>query len=427
MRAKVNSIELGGTTNLAVMAPIKAGFVPGFETMTYLDRLRRLLKAMHSARQNTRESELRPPVFPDSIGRFGIIHSFRYTVVPPHPATGGIEEQGASRLSLNVSFDGGWEPYMRVIFRDIGSLLDALFCHCEGYPGSQKVGFDTYCRWVRDNEFNAGIFYTDSPATLTDVRYLSEIERLQREAANPDEADQAIARFALDSERQQVGRAFQSVWLNPTESLALPLRGLKGLYRLSPYFPRNEDRDDLVLLRFAQSALREFTQVIARPELQKLEAWQGVAPLFREELAWLGQPDRPLPQADRLTYSRTGLQDAILNRDDPVTHGCIVLLGVRDADAATKALADLAAKCGAPTAPDQIRHHVTFTYEGLASLKIAPGRLDVLPQEFAEGMEARCGLLGDVRTNHPDRWHRPRRYSTSTMPLAGDRVDLTSV
>ena len=146
MRAQVNSIELGGVTNLAVLAPVKAGFVNGFETITYLERLRRLLKALHAARQNLRESELRKPVFPDSIGRFGIIHSFRYAIVAPDPATTASGEPGTSRLSLNVSFDGGWEPYMRVIYRDIGSLLDALFCHCDGYPGSRTAAFDDYCR-----------------------------------------------------------------------------------------------------------------------------------------------------------------------------------------------------------------------------------------------------------------------------------------
>ena len=153
MRAKVRSIELGGVVNLAVLAPIKRGFVPGFETITYLERLKRLLDALQVARQNLRESELRRPVFPDSVGRLGIIHNFRYAIVPPEPPPAGAQQPGVSRLSLNVSFDGGWEPYMRVIFRDIGTLLDALFCHCVGYPGSVNANYDKYCRWVRDHGY----------------------------------------------------------------------------------------------------------------------------------------------------------------------------------------------------------------------------------------------------------------------------------
>ena len=117
---------------------------------------------------------------PDPIGRFGIISHFRYALVPP-------DLVGAKRwhLSLNVTFDGGWEPYMRVIYRDIGPLLDALLCHCEGYPGSRSSNFDTYCRWVRAAELDAGIYYTDSPVTLADQRYLASVERLQRESGNP--------------------------------------------------------------------------------------------------------------------------------------------------------------------------------------------------------------------------------------------------
>ncbi|MEN9630215.1 MAG: hypothetical protein RJA10_3443, partial [Pseudomonadota bacterium] len=42
-----------------------------------------------------------------------------------------------------------------------------------------------------------------------------------------------------------------------------------------------------------------------------------------------------------------------------------------------------------------------------------------LPQEFIDGMEARAGLLGDVRGNHPDRWQRPRHQ--------GREVELRSV
>jgi Dyp-type peroxidase family len=425
MRANVRSIELGGVANLAVLAPIKAGFVPGFETITYLDRLRRLLKAMHAARQNVRESELHKPVFPDPIGRSGIIHSFRYAIVPPYPLTAGADEPGTSRLSLNVSFDGGWEPYMRVIYRDIGTLLDALFCHCVGYPGSLKADFDTYCRWVRDNEVDGGIFYNDSTPSLGDQRYLGEVERLQRETPDRKEADAAIARFALESDAQQLARALAAVQADPKSTLALPLRTLKGLYRLAPFFPNNADGDDGVLIRFAQSALKEFRQVIANPKLKDSEIGRLAQTLLAAELAWLASDKTPpSPKTRQLDYSEAALQSAMLARDDPVTHGCVVMLGVRSAGAAATHLAEIAGLCGVPDSPAQVRHHVAFTHAGLAALGIAPERLDLLPQEFVEGMEARCGLLGDVRGNHPDRWLRPLRHAATP---ADERIDLTAV
>lgn len=420
MRANVTSIELGGVTNLAVLAPVKAGFVAGFETITYLDRLRRLLRAMHASRQNQRESELRPPTFPDSIGRFGIIRSFRYTIVPPRPAA-----PGRWQLSLNVSFDGGWEPYMRVIYRDIGTLLDALFCHCEGYPGSRTSDYDTYCRWVRDNEFDGGIFYNDSALTQSDANYLAEVERLQRETADREHVDQLIARFALDSERQQIGRAFQAVWADPKAALALSLRSLKGLYRLATYFPENADDDGGVLRRFAQSALKEFRLVIAQPELAGSALWQPFAAAFAEELAWLAPAPPRAPTPPRLRFEPTALQAMVLGRADPATHGCVVMLGVREPAAAAAHLANVVAPlCAEPTNAAQVRHHVTFTFAGLQALGVHAERLDRLPQEFAEGMEARCGLLGDVRSNHPDHWRRPLRHR-GRQP--GERIDLTTV
>ncbi len=443
MRAKVSSIELGGIANLAVLAPIKAGFVDGFETITYLDRLRRLLKAMHSSRQNVRESELRKPVFADAIGRFGIIHSFRYAIVPPFPETVTAADPGISRLSLNVSFDGAWEPYMRVIYRDIGTLLDALFCHCVGYPGATRATFDDYCRWVRSYEIDGGIFYTDSSLSMGDGRYLSEVERLRREmpdpatavsapaaSAPPDSADAAIAQLALAPARVQAARSMQNVAADPKAALALSLRTLKGLYRLSTYFP-DSTADGAVLIRFAQSVLKEFRQAISHLDPAS-ELAQLAARLLADELAWLALDRRPKVADPRpLVFAESGLQSAMLGQDGPITHGCVVMLAVRHAKAAAAHFATLAAACAAPADPADpaaVRYHVAFSHAGLAALKLDPERLDALPQEFVEGMEARCGLLGDVRGNHPDRWTRPLRYRADPQP--GDRVeriDLTAV
>ena len=204
MAAK-RSIALGGMTNLAVLADVKPGMVIGFEPVSYLERLRKVLDALHSARQNVRESELSPPVFPDAIGRFGIIHHFRYAIVPPDSKTAAHPNGGVWRLSLNVTFDGGWEPYMRVIYRDIGTLLDLLFCHCEGYPGSRTSRFEDYCAWVRSNEIEAGIFYTDSGVTLGDHEYLAAADKIQREAKTLEQADAQIARLSMPEAAQPCG------------------------------------------------------------------------------------------------------------------------------------------------------------------------------------------------------------------------------
>lgn len=417
---RVNSISLAGITNLAVLAPVKLGFVEGFEPVTYLERLRKLLAAMHASRLNQRESEPRTPVFPDSIGRFGIIQNFRYALVDPQRGS-----SGRWQLSLNVSFDGGWEPYMRVIYRDIGSLLDALFCHCDGYPGSTIASFDEYCRWVRSNEIEGGIFYADSSASPSDQRYLAEVERLARETPAADEAQSLIARLALPPAARQAEAALQAVWRDPEAALALPLRTLKGLYRLSTYFPQNKADDAGTLRRFARSLLQEFRRVIQLEEIKQVPKWPFIAAGLADELAWLQhQPQQVKPNDRQLAYSADALQAMMLKSGDTSSHGCVALLGVRDADAAAARLKQLADLCAADSA-SPIRHHVALTCNGLLALKIPRQRLEALPQEFIEGMEARCGLLGDVRNNHPDRWLRPLRYGVPAD--SHQRIDLSVV
>ena len=52
MRSKVRGSGLAGTTNLALRAPVREGLAPAFEPVSYLERLRRLLNAMHASRRN---------------------------------------------------------------------------------------------------------------------------------------------------------------------------------------------------------------------------------------------------------------------------------------------------------------------------------------------------------------------------------------
>ena len=204
MQTDILSIELGGIANLALLAPIKPGFVDRYETITYARRLELLLKTVNAIRLASRESALIKSPFPDAVGRTGILHSFRYAIVPPElgskgePAPSEAEPRpGVYRLSLNVTFDGGWEPYIRVIHRDLGPLLDAIFCNCTGYPEARMHSFYTYTRWVRDHEIPGGLFYTESSMTAEDQRYLAAVEKMVREQPKGvAAADLARARFA---------------------------------------------------------------------------------------------------------------------------------------------------------------------------------------------------------------------------------------
>ena len=419
MTAAAHGIRLAGTTNLALIAPVLEGLAPGFEPISYLERLRRLLSAMHASRRNARESELRGSVFPDPIGQFGIISHFRYALVPPNLA-------GATRwhLSLNVGFDGGWEPYLRVIYRDIGPLLDALLCHCERYQGSRTIDFDTYCRWVRKAEMDAGIYYTDSEATVADQRYLSKVEELQRESSDPAATDLAVAVHAEADNLTAMTKGLLTARGDPGMYLPLYLRTLKGLYRLTGFWA-GPDGD--ILLRFAQLALAGFRQAISQPPALSADAeGRQVVAAFADELAWLGrQLDEP-QRNERLSWDPRRLQGALMPDAPRATHGALVLLKVTNASDALRYLSSLTAVCVAPAAAEgKARYHVALTMTGMRALGIHRERLASLPSEFQEGMESRAGVLGDLRANHPDHWHRPLRHGTS--PTGEDRIDMSVV
>ena len=52
------STQLAGIANLALLAPIRPGFVEGYETLTYAKRLESLLKTLDAIRHATRQGRL---------------------------------------------------------------------------------------------------------------------------------------------------------------------------------------------------------------------------------------------------------------------------------------------------------------------------------------------------------------------------------
>lgn len=444
------STGLAGVTNLAVLAPLRTGMVVNAEPIGYAHRLEKVLDALHASRKNLRESELLT-VFPDVIGRFGILQNFRYALVAPEPGPDGApNDDGVWRLSLNVTFDGGWEPYMRVIYRDIGTLLDLLFCHSPDYPGSRTSSFEDYCKWVRKYEVPAGLFYADTPVTLEDQHFFAEVDALEN--SGKEDAGKLARRHALPPGKVRDAKALAKAMRQPARVLALPLRTLRGLYRLSTYFPldpaRQDEGDAGVLRRFAREVLEDAIRLMneveklskaaeppsgmTKEQLEKLkETWKETKANCAEELEWLRWEEVPAaPQRDPGRIDPAKLQSQVLGAPgEKMTHGCLALLHVEEAQMAITSLVALAPRAAVVPAAGEIGTLVAFTYPGLEALGLSPDRLAALPQEFFEGMEARCGLLGDVRSNHPDRWSRPPWHDMATgKPReSGQQVDLATV
>jgi deferrochelatase/peroxidase EfeB len=410
--------QLQGISDLTVLANVKPGFVPdAFERETLAERLKRVLTTLNAVRQ-ARESSLRPSPFPDSIGRFGIIHFFRFALLPQAPESLLAPSTPApARLLLNVTFDGGWEPYMRVIWGPLGTLLDLIFCHCEDYPYAFESSYEQYVAWVRSREVTSQFFYTDSPATIADSRYLAGLQQLQLAAGGRASADAESTRFALKSPESVL----------PTPYAAqLVMRVLASLHALKPLFPRRDGEADQegFLLRFARDLLADLRGWVA---LGHFDPGGPLAPLvtpaFVDAKDWLMQtPVNELPPSPETSgttataspparaFSPERVQAGIAAPyPEPIDHGALLLLAIADAATFRDWLANTRwATAGNETPGDGVFRNLALTYPGLRRLGVPPDVLAKLPRELVEGMEARAGVLGDVRGNHPQQWNRPQ-------------------
>lgn len=77
---EIKTPSLAASTELLVMAPIRRGFVPSLDTITYKSRVKLLLRLLHAGRQS--QHEYRPlRTMSDAVERVGVIRSLRVAVV----------------------------------------------------------------------------------------------------------------------------------------------------------------------------------------------------------------------------------------------------------------------------------------------------------------------------------------------------------
>lgn len=392
--ARGNDVQLGGITDLNLLADIKPGFVDALEVVTYVDRLRKVLRTLNGLRLGSRESSAPASPYTDIVARWRIVHSFRWSIVDG--------QNGApDRLLLSVNFDGGWEPYMRVIWDQLGSTLDLMLCHTEGYTLSRDCSFETYARWVRAHEVSADFLFIESGRSVSDAEYLAKLEAAQRGRANE---------LAFNRLRAPASGETQPLPTDAKERFAMAARGLvplAGLFTLQRFFgARAPDR--ACLLRATHDILFELKELdTARQFPNDGGKTPGGALRQRhyEMLAWFEQPlAEPEVKARELSLKPGDLQCCILTKP-PGNRGGLVMLRVAQAAQAVAWLST------APVQRDDedgaqlgVWRQVALTLSGLKALGVPAARLERFPQAFKEGMAARAGLLGDVRHNHPAHW-----------------------
>lgn len=400
--ARGNDVQLGGITDLVLLADIKSGFVDALEVVTYVDRLRKVLRTLNGLRLGSRESSSPASPYTDIVARWRIVHSFRWAIVEG--------KAGApDRLLLCVNFDGGWEPYMRVIWDQLGSTLDLMLCHTEGYQLSCNCSFETYSRWVRAHEISADFLFIESGRTVGDAEYLALLEAAQRGHADELKADRL--RAPSSGQVRPLPGPDQ-----PAERFAMAARGLvplAGLFTLQRFF-RPGAPDGACLLRATQDVLFELTELGTAVQFPmpapgtpaaQLTPGESLRVRHHEMLAWFeAQLPRAATPPARLTLDRGQLQAGMLTRL-PANRGALLLLRVEQPARALAWLATAPVQAeGAPAGPGGVWQQLALTLAGLKALGIPEARLARFPQAFKEGMAARAGLLGDVRHNHPTHW-----------------------
>lgn len=374
-----------GATELTLLAPLKRGLIPALDSRSYESRATLVLAVLHALGISRREIDP-TPALGEAADAIRTIRSFRLAIVG---------DPGRRQVLLSVSFDGAWEPYMRRIWRDLGALLDLIFCNCEGYLLSWKHAFPAYAAWVRQAQVPTAFYYEDSPLTVADL------QDLQQQAGGAHPAPPAANGSPIDQARAAV----------------------IGLYRLTDMYPPGvADEDSETLRRAAQLLLGE-----VRPLVDAQPADFGRTPTERAAWTWFRSEVSAAPLPDDPPLNLANVQGGILEGHPQLAHGCLVLVEL-DKAAAVVALVDTLQPrpISAAAAPFEQQGPVfttlAFTLAGLERAGVDAGTLQQLPSEFREGMEARAGLLGDWQHNHPSHWTLPQAYG-----LPGQTVELSRV
>lgn len=414
--------SLAGTSELTVAAPIKTGFVPSLDAVTYKTRVMRVLHTLHLGRSAAHEHEL-ARVLSDAVERVGRIHSVSIRVLEPD-----------DKVVLSVVFDGAWEAYVRVIWQKVARLLDLIFCNTEGYRLGWESSYEDWGAWLKGAQCETAFLYATPGVTVADTRYLQMLERRHRRGSGaPGDLAVAELRIPTAEEIAELGIFGNdtAIGIDPTNAgcstpLDQPtaghapfvhgLRSLAGLHRLSDlHLPGTPD--GTVLLRAARELLPEFMRMVRDGNTYQTGLQRG-RERFDEAVRWFEQPDDALPAVriapprptDGEPGDRRNVQGGILEAYPDVAHGGLLLLGFASA-AALAAFLD-AVRNDVTTAqarlePDAIATNLAFTAPGLRCAGLPEELLRAFPDEFVQGMESRAGLLGDLRINHPRRWRLP--------------------
>ncbi|MET0341911.1 MAG: hypothetical protein ABW252_12975 [Polyangiales bacterium] len=426
MSDEATSKQLSNAHELFLLIPLKRGFVEQTERLTsYATRLRATLALLFAPTQRANERTLMPTA--NTIDRLQNLYGFHYGVV---------DRMQDAKLILGATFDSSWEMYFHNLVDTAGPFLDAIFCHCQGFEGRTCAdGYESFAEFVRENQVEAGIFYSATPdLTADDLRKLRRVARgesLDEPLARIEDEVLADKRAWRDAQRARRGDAFDADY---NEGLS---RFVASLWELRRLYPDSERIGARTAQRIFDEAVRQMLQsyVVKGQDVLRLLPqgadawWEG---LVDSKVASLptAVPEPVVLDGKQLA----NIQGNILEPYERVRHSALALMQLPvERSARTTLLRSLAERVTTMTrASERVRVNVALTHRGLARIGLDEAALALFPKEFREGMSARAGLLGDVGfPNHPLDWERlpinwptPSGRAATVETFAVDEVDL---
>jgi hypothetical protein len=393
---RTSSRSLRGSTEITLLAKVKKGFVSFAEPMTYAKRLKTILDAFFRLRKASVEGGGGDV---GALEKLHSIHFIHFTV---------FEEEGL--LLLVVDFDRPWEPYIRLIVDEAGPILDVIFSHCEGYEGhTSDLGYEKFAKWVRDHQRECGFFYSAFPGlSVDDVQYLKNLgQQVERLELGPQEMIR----------RQDLSRAFLDARVDPSalgqtrglaERYVELITGTAALYRLRNYFSGSPIERDLYDRACKVVLPASLPPGVSRPTVpDSLERrYPGIEEWFKS--LWERPDAAKVPHVENHPEVQGGVLEPHRDQGEPMTHGCLILIELQQRSDAMGFL-DYMMERLSEKGWGRARYNVGLTPRGLEKIWGDETVLDKFPGEFIDGMEVRAGLLGDVGSNHPRMWKRPRR------------------
>lgn len=209
----VKSKSIGEVSEIAVLAPILPGFIPG-ERRTYEERLRaaldnlqvRLNQGLPNEQDRVRSIHfgrviiIRPEHYlvyskhtgidyrnsepPRENGHGNIPELIDdYKVIPPNdaaaPKAGSAGDEKPlyrSWVQTLVEFDGDLKVYFRDIAQYLSASFDRIFENCDDYPGTAK--FEPFWAWIKRYQLESNLFYPRyTDLSMVRIRQLQEFKR----------------------------------------------------------------------------------------------------------------------------------------------------------------------------------------------------------------------------------------------------------